>query len=110
MPQNSRTPSPGDFIREELERREWTQQDLATILDRPLPTVNRIIQGKHAVTPDMAMALGQAFGNGGEIWLQREVEYRLSQSDVDTSDIERRARLFDIAPIKEMERRQWIKP
>ena len=42
----TRTPSevfsPGEFIRDELEERGWTQSDLATILDRPLAAVNQI--------------------------------------------------------------------
>ena len=33
---------PGDFIKEEMEERVWTQQDLAEILNKPLPTVNEI--------------------------------------------------------------------
>ena len=31
---------PGDFIREELEERDWTQEDLATILGRSIRLVN----------------------------------------------------------------------
>ena len=47
--------SPGDFIRDELTARGWTQTDLAQILGRPLPTLNRILQGKHAILPEMAI-------------------------------------------------------
>lgn len=103
-------PSPGDFIRQELEKREWTQADLASILGRPLPTINRILNGKHAILPDMAIALGMAFGTGPEIWSQREAAYRLSLADPVDDMIAKRARLHALAPIKEMERRQWIQP
>ena len=41
---------PGDFIREELEARGWTQEDLARILNRPYQTVNAIINGRKAIT------------------------------------------------------------
>ncbi len=102
------TKSPGDFLREELEARRWTQADLAKILDRPLPTINRILQGKHAVLPEMAIALGQAFGNEPQIWMQREYEYRLSLASLDTGDVRKRARLYELAPIKDMQRRGWI--
>jgi hypothetical protein len=39
---------PGEFIREELEARGWTQSDLAKILGRPLQAINEIVNGKEA--------------------------------------------------------------
>lgn len=42
---------PGDFIREELEARGWTQRDLAEILGRPIQAVNAIVNGKKEITP-----------------------------------------------------------
>ena len=100
---------PGEFIRQELEKRGWGQADLAQILGRPLPTINEIIQGKKAIMPEMAVALGVAFGTGPEVWMQREAQYRLSLVERDSPDIERRARMFALAPVKDMERRGWIK-
>lgn len=41
--------APGEYIREELEARNWTQADLASILKRPLQAVNEIINGKNAL-------------------------------------------------------------
>jgi HTH-type transcriptional regulator/antitoxin HigA len=102
--------SPGEYIRAELDSRGWTQAELARIVDRPIQAINEIVQGKKSITPETAAALGAAFGTGPEVWLKREAEYRLSQSDVDTSDITRRARLYELAPIKELEKRQWIRP
>jgi len=63
---------PGDFIREELEAREWTQGDLAEILGRPLQAVNEIVAGKKAITPETAQGLGDAFGTGPELWMNLE--------------------------------------
>jgi plasmid maintenance system antidote protein VapI len=71
-------PPPGECIRGELERRGWGQAELTKIVARPLPTINEIIQGKRAILPEMAVALGAAFGTGALIWLQRESAYRLS--------------------------------
>jgi HTH-type transcriptional regulator/antitoxin HigA len=70
---------PGDFIREEIEARGWTQSDLAEILGRPVQVVNAIINGKKPITPETAVALGAAFGTGPEIWLNMETSYRLDQ-------------------------------
>ena len=71
---------PGDFIREEIEARGWTQGDLAKILDRPLQTVNTIINGKKAVTPETAVELAAAFGTSPEFWLNLEAAYALSRT------------------------------
>jgi HTH-type transcriptional regulator/antitoxin HigA len=100
---------PGEFLRDELERRGWTQDDLAKIITRPLSTVNGIIQGKHSITPEMAIALGAALGTPPEVWMNRESTFRLSLVSSPGEDIERRARLYSIAPVKDMQKRQWIR-
>jgi len=100
--------TPGEEIRRRLQDRGWTQGDLAQIMDRPPQTVNQIIQGKKAITPDMAAALAAAFGTTPDLWMQLESQFRLSLVKVDTSPIEKRARLCDYAPVKEMIRRGWI--
>ncbi|HEV7298046.1 MAG TPA: helix-turn-helix domain-containing protein [Tepidisphaeraceae bacterium] len=105
--------SPGEKIREELDRRGWTQGDLAHILNRPLPTINEIIGGKRAVMPETAIALESAFGTPASEWMRLEAEYRLSLTSRDDSNAEavaRRVRLYDLAPVKELERRGWIQP
>ncbi|MCZ6489639.1 MAG: helix-turn-helix domain-containing protein [Acidobacteria bacterium] len=100
---------PGEFVKEELEARGWTQEDLAEIIGRQTSVVNAIINAKRAVSPDLANDLGTAFGTGPEYWMNLETMYQLFiQSDADDS-ISRKARLFDLAPIKEMVKRGWIK-
>ena len=82
---------PGEFIREELEARGWTQNDLAEILGRPLAAVNQIIQGKRAVTPKTARELAAAFGTSAELWLNLETAYRLSLAGEADPQIRKRA-------------------
>jgi len=107
-----RTPAevfpPGEFIKDELAEREWTQADLAEILGRPVQAINEIVAGKKAVTPETACGLGEAFGTGPELWLNLENSWRLSQSPGADANVARRARLFELAPIKEMVRRRWL--
>ena len=55
------TPHPGEFIKEELEARGWSQRDLAFILGAPEQNVTLILTGKRGISPDMAKALGIAF-------------------------------------------------
>lgn len=100
--------APGEVIKELLNEKGWTQADLSRILCRPLPTINHIIKGRKSITPEMAISLGAAFGTGPEKWMKLESEYRLSLAKTNPEKIEKRARLYDYAPIKDMEKRRWI--
>jgi HTH-type transcriptional regulator/antitoxin HigA len=112
------TPPPGEFVREELKQRGWSQLDLAQILGKPVTHINQIILGNRGVTPDFAVALGLAFDTDPHLWLQRESQYRLflkSQeagyslhTNPENEGIKKRKRLYELAPVKEMQKRGWI--
>lgn len=102
--------APGEFIAEELEARGWSQIELAEILGRPPKLVSQLIAGKCAITPETAKGLGSAFGTGAEFWMNLERDYRLARTVHDDTTVERRARLYAKAPIKEMAMRHWIEP
>lgn len=99
---------PGEYIRDEIEARGWTQQDLANIIKRPLPAVNQIITGHRAITPETAKVLGDAFSTSAEMWMNLESAYQLWKVTNSDPDVPRRARLYEYAPITEMQRRGWI--
>jgi HTH-type transcriptional regulator/antitoxin HigA len=99
---------PGDFIREELEERGWTQEVLAEVLGTSLRLVNEIIKGKRAITPATARALGEAFDTGPTVWMNLESAFRLSQVRPRDDMVARRAKLYGMAPLKEMIKRGWI--
>jgi HTH-type transcriptional regulator/antitoxin HigA len=107
-----RTPAevfpPGDFIREELESRGWTQGNLAKITGRPVSAINLIISAKKAITPETACELAGAFGTSPEFWLNLESAYRLSMLESTNEAIRDRAKIFGASPVKEMEERNWI--
>jgi len=102
--------SPGEYIRDELEARGWTQLDLATIMGRPLRTVNEIISAKKSVTPETAVGLAKAFGTSAELWLNLEGSYRLAMVKDDDTEVAHKAKIFGLAPVNEMTKREWIKP
>src|ERR1044071_7982954 len=85
---------PGDFIREELEARGWTQADLAKIIGRSQPAVNEMITGKRGITPESALALSAAFGTSAELWMNLEAAYSLSRAETDVRSIQKRAEKF----------------
>lgn len=99
---------PGEFIREELEARGWDQNDLAEILGSYPRLVSEIITGKRAITPETAKKLAAALGTSAELWMNLESSYRLWRVKGRDESIARRAKLYAIAPVKEMLRRRWI--
>ncbi len=100
--------TPGKYIREELVERGWTQMDLAEILGRPPQVVNEIVAGKRSITPETARGLGDAFGTSAQLWMNLEASYQLSRVSAKDDTVSRRAILYGMAPIKEMQRRGWI--
>ncbi|MEO8838836.1 MAG: HigA family addiction module antitoxin [Herbaspirillum sp.] len=110
---NARVPAevflPGEFLREELSARDWSQQELADILGRPPRLVSELISGKRAITPETARGLAEAFGTSAEYWMGLESQYQLSKVKVVDNQVARKARLYGKFPVREMLRRGWIR-
>ena len=99
---------PGDFIKEELEERGWSQKDLGEIMGRSPKEISDLVLGKRPVSPEIARELSAAFGTSAEVWMGLETSYQLwRHSGVDEA-IGQRAALYAFAPITEMIRRHWI--
>ena len=77
---------PGDFIREELDARGWTQRNLAEILGRPTQVVNSIINAKKEITPETAVALAAASWHVSGILAQPRIRLSIVQSRTGRSD------------------------
>lgn len=101
-------PHPGEFIREELEARGWSQRDLAYILGVPEQAVNLICSGKRGISPDMAKALGKAFDVSAEYFANLQQSYEMSRARAPDPGVERRASLQSVYPIREMIKRGWL--
>jgi HTH-type transcriptional regulator / antitoxin HigA len=100
--------APGDFLREELEARGWTQQTFAEILGRPAQAISEIINAKKQITPETAIEIGKALGTSPELWLGLEASYRLSLHDEQEDGVEQRAELYSILPLNEMRKKSWL--
>lgn len=99
---------PGEFLREELEARGWSQTELAEIIGRPVRLINEVIAGKKAITPETAIQLGDSLGTGPELWMNLESQYQLSKVRSTDGLIARRAKLYERFPVREMIKRGWI--
>ncbi len=100
---------PGEFIKDELEARGWTQEDLAEITGLASPVISNIINTKRAISPDVASSIAAAFGTTAQFWMNLETSYQLFTESTADISISRKARLFALAPIKEMTKRGWIR-
>jgi len=65
--------TPGEILREEfLKPLAMTQAELAQHLGCDVKVVNRIVNGRSAITADMAIRLGAAFRMTPEFWLNAQ--------------------------------------
>lgn len=78
--QNQYTPDyvspPGDILLETLEERGMTQAELAERMGRPRKTINEIIRGKTAITPETALQIERVLGPPAGFWNNYEQLYR----------------------------------
>ncbi|MGB8768036.1 MAG: helix-turn-helix domain-containing protein [Candidatus Korobacteraceae bacterium] len=96
-------------MREKLQERGWTQDQLCTITGYGKQAISLLVNERSGnLAADMAKALAAAFGNTAEEWLKWDSQYRLSVADGDVRDIERRAHLYSLAPVRDMQKRGWI--
>ena len=100
---------PSKFIKDELEKRGWTQTDVAFFLGQSSSKeISNLISGKKRITPEVAQELAAVFGTTAEYWLDLENKYRLAQIDDVDESVSRKVKLFNTFPAKEMLKRNWI--
>lgn len=77
--QPNRCPThPGVLLREEvLPALDSSVTDAARKLRVSRQTLHRVLSGKMAVTPEMAVRLGKFCGNGPGLWLRMQAAYDL---------------------------------
>ncbi len=67
---------PGETLAEELEVRGMTPRELAVLTNCPEQVIDQIIQGEKAITPDIALALGDALRIEAQFWTNLEADYQ----------------------------------
>lgn len=100
---------PGETLQEMLAHAGLTQADLAERTGRPKKTVNEIIQGKAAITPETALQLEKVLGVEAAHWLGLEQTYRaaLARREERASLAQEVSWLKEI-PLNEMIKQKWV--
>jgi len=102
---------PSDFIKQELEEREWTQAAFARTINMSPAYVNSLITNKTRINPQLALLLGKAFNQDPQIWMGLEMDYQkdLAKGKPELMEVEIRSQLYDLLPIDQMVERHMIK-
>ena len=73
---------PGEILREDiLPEIKMSESKLAEHLNISRMTVNRLVNERQAVSPDMALRLGRLFGNSPDFWLNLQNAYDLKKAE-----------------------------
>lgn len=73
---------PGDSLAETLEKLQMSQAELALRMNRPIKTINEIVKGKAAITPETAIQLERVLKIPASFWLNREANYRRELAEI----------------------------
>lgn len=80
-------PHPGLGIRDDIEALGWTVAEAAGALGITRQQLYNVINGKSAITPDMAIRLEKGIGSTAEGWLRLQAFYNLAQARLNASVI-----------------------
>ena len=67
----------GEYLRDELDEREWTVTEFAEIIGQPIQAVSEILDGKKEITTEIAISFSEVLGTTPELWLNLQSTYRL---------------------------------
>jgi HTH-type transcriptional regulator / antitoxin HigA len=100
---------PGETLRQTLEALGMSQSELAQRTGRPKKTINEIIKGKAALTPDTALQLERVLGISSGFWNNRDYHYREYQARRQESErLRHKVGWLDEMPVRDMIKLGWI--
>lgn len=100
---------PGETLLETIEALGMTQIELADRMGRPRKTINEIIKGKTAITPETALQLEHVVGVPARFWTEREQHYREALARAaEEAELEDQREWQQQFPLEEMVERGWI--
>jgi antitoxin HigA-1 len=74
---------PGSFLRDELEELGLSARKFAEHIHVPHNAVTEIMNGERAITAQMAIRLGLAFGTTAQYWMNLQDIYELKRAHAD---------------------------
>jgi antitoxin HigA-1 len=81
-------PHPGLSVRHDcIEPLGLTITETARVLGVTRQALNNLVNGKAAISPEMAIRLHKAFGGGADTWLRLQAAYDLAQAEKHAGNI-----------------------
>ncbi len=100
---------PGETLLEVLGSRGMSQAELAGRTGRPTKTINEIVRGKAAITPETALQLEFALGIPATFWNNRERQYReFLAREKESERLQSQTGWLDAIPYGAMVEAGWI--
>lgn len=100
---------PGETLQEALQLRGMSQAELAYRTGRPKKTINEIVKGKAAITPETALQLELVLGIPASFWNSREQHYREALARFKELELlEDQAAWLQQIPYRAMAKLGWI--
>jgi HTH-type transcriptional regulator / antitoxin HigA len=101
--------APGETLEELLEARGMSQAEFAERTGRPKKTINEIIKGKTAITPETAIQFERVLGVPASFWIARENNYREALARAkEVVQLRAQTRWLDEVPYRAMAKLGWI--
>lgn len=69
---------PGEIIKDELDARDMSQQDLADKIKMSKSEISLLLHGHRNITPTIAVLLEKAIDIDAEIWMNLQVKYDIN--------------------------------
>ncbi|MEI6754043.1 MAG: helix-turn-helix domain-containing protein [Paludibacter sp.] len=102
---------PGYFIREQMEYRNWTQEDLSEVMGITPKHLNKILQDKQALTIEMSKVLAEVFETSPQYWLNLDANFRLwleTEKSEKEIQAEIKAKIYERMPVRDMIHKGWL--
>ncbi|MBI4583583.1 MAG: helix-turn-helix domain-containing protein [Planctomycetes bacterium] len=101
---------PGETLTEVLEERGMKQSELARLTGRPLKTINEIVKGKTAITPETAIQLERVLPLPASFWNNREKQYQETLAGINEAKrLKSQVKWLRNFPLKKMVELGWIR-
>ena len=103
------TVPPGEILLEVLDERAMTQSELARRTARPIKTINEIVRGKAAITPETAIQFERVLGISASFWNGAQAAHRYQLAlQAERRLLEQYEHWLEGFPISELEKRDLI--
>lgn len=101
--------APGDYIKELMVQRRWSQAELAYVLGVATASVNQVVNSKRPITPEMAKLFAVAFDRPAEEFADLQTRWSLANAPEPDDEVRARAVAQSNFPLREMVKRGWIR-